>query len=196
MARTTHGVGKHPLYKTWHSMIHRCHNQNHRAYKLYGNRGIYVCDSWHDPRIFISDMFPSWRKGLSLDRINNDGPYSQANCRWASMETQSNNRTTSHILSNNGKAMTISEWSAETNLSENCIRKRIYRGWAPARALSTISNGNKGKPASDVFQFRGIIDSLNNHARRADLKPNTVWRRIKKRGWSVERALTTPGHAA
>lgn len=86
-----HGKWDHYLYKTWRNMISRCENKNDHAYKNYGARGIYVCEEWHDINSFISDMGDR-PEGASLDRINNDGPYSPQNCRWATNAQQSRNR--------------------------------------------------------------------------------------------------------
>ena len=88
---TTHGLRSHRLYKTWISMIHRCHNPKARGYENYGGRGIKVCNEWNNAQNFINDMHPSFKEGLSLDRIDNNKGYSKENCRWATREIQGRN---------------------------------------------------------------------------------------------------------
>jgi len=136
---TKHGNARRPIFIRWKAMIDRCANPRNKNYPRYGGRGITVDPAWLNFDCFYRDMGEPPTLQHSLERIDNDGPYSKANCRWATRKEQCLNRRTNRKLTAFGKTQTISEWAAETGLHFNCIDKRLMRGWTPERAVSIKS---------------------------------------------------------
>lgn len=124
----THGLYKHKLYKRWKSMKRRCNEVSHHRYSDYGGRGIKVCKEWEDFSQFVEDMYPSFREGLTLDRIDNSGNYCKENCRWSSSYTQANNTRKSVHVKFEGNVYTISELSRYLKKPYSTIYSRYLSG--------------------------------------------------------------------
>jgi hypothetical protein len=135
-AKTTHGLSKHRLYAVWNSMKHRCYNPKNSAYERYGGRGIYVCDRWKESfRNFLYDMEKFFQEGLTIERINNNGPYSPDNCKWIPLNDQTKNRRSTIYLELNGKKICLTDWADSLGISAKLIRERLNHGWSIEEAL-------------------------------------------------------------
>ncbi len=77
-------------------MLARCDRPATRAFRWYGARGISVCERWRDFSSFLADMGER-PDGMSLDRVDSNGNYEQANCRWSSARTQGRNKRTTKL---------------------------------------------------------------------------------------------------
>jgi hypothetical protein len=77
-------------------MRERCRNPRFVHFKYYGGRGIRVCWQWESFDQFLADMGPR-PPGTTLDRIDVNGNYEPANCRWATPVEQARNRRTARF---------------------------------------------------------------------------------------------------
>lgn len=122
------------LRKIFNNVRSRCNNSNATAYDRYGGRGITVCEEWKDDFFAFRDwaLENGYADELTLDRINNDGPYSPDNCRWLSKKGQMRNMSRNRII----RGKTVAEWSEELGIANWVLRNRILRGWSEERVLS------------------------------------------------------------
>lgn len=127
--RVTHSMSRHPAFAVWSSMMSRCGNPRHRAYKNYGGRGIGVCPEWRTFEAFWNDMGQGYEPGLTLDRIDNNAGYSKENCRWASRKTQCRNKRNNVVITTPAGRMTVAEASDRFGIGRSTIFYRIRRGW-------------------------------------------------------------------
>lgn len=124
----THGMSDSPVHKTYHSMLKRCYDEKHRAYKWYGGRGIKVCEEWK--KDFVS--FHNWalsngyKQNLSLDRIDNNGDYRPENCRWETKHNQHRNRSDNVMIGNEIHHDFLTRISKENNIPFPTVRYRYY----------------------------------------------------------------------
>lgn len=128
--KKTHGLSTTLFYHLWGSMHQRC-----KAQPSYAGRGIYVCERWKSYENFHEDMWPSYVIGLQIDRIDNDGPYSPENCRWATRTENSRNKRSNHLVSYKGRMMTLMEASELSGVKKWCLISRANAGLTESTGL-------------------------------------------------------------
>lgn len=148
------------LVHVWHQMRRRCNYPDNPAFDNYGGRGIRVCDRWESGdgkrsgfKCFLADMGERPEGGL-LDRIDNNGPYSPENCRWATRKEQNSNRRNCIYVEWGGERVTLKEYCRRAGLRYRPIVKRIQdRNWPVEKALTTPLGS--GKHFSRIPERRG-----------------------------------------
>lgn len=127
-----HWLSQHPLYDTFYSINERCYNIDCKSYPYYWKRGI--INEWESLQSFINDMYSTHKKGLQLDRINNDWNYSKLNCRWVTPKENSKNRKNTFLIN----WIPLATLCEQYNMPHKKVYNRIVRyNWAPEKALTT-----------------------------------------------------------
>lgn len=134
----THGQCKTAEYRIWKQMRERCSYPKCKTFAYYGGRGISVCAAWQTSfAAFIADMGPRPSIHHQIDRINNDGNYEPANCRWVTRITNARNTRANHNVEFRGRVLCLAAWSEVTGIDASLIKDRLRRGWSAERALTT-----------------------------------------------------------
>lgn len=100
------------LYNSWTNMKQRCLNPKSPKYYRYGGRNIKICEEWLNFANFAEwALSNGWKKGLSIDRIDNNKNYEPSNCRWVTI--RENSQKSSRIKLNYKKAENIRKRCSE-----------------------------------------------------------------------------------
>ena len=96
-----HGMKGTRLYDVWKNMRKRCYQPQNPGYKHYGGRGIIICDEWAHFKAFYEWAMANGydetapRGECTIDRIDVNGNYCPANCRWITIGEQQLNKRNS-----------------------------------------------------------------------------------------------------
>lgn len=125
---TKHGLCRSVEYKIWCGLQRRCYDKAVKQYADYGGRGVTICERWKDFKNFYDDMGDKPSPEHSIDRIDNDGNYEPANCRWATRKEQNSNKRNNVYVTAYGKTLTITAWSNLVGISVSTLSTRALRG--------------------------------------------------------------------
>ena len=170
--RKKHGLRNHPLYNVWRGMKKRCCLPSSSSYGCYGGRGITICDEWKDNfwAFCVWSMDNGYKKGLTLDRIDNNRGYFPENCRWADIITQQNNRRSNVCWEFNGEIHTVTEWSRILQIPSSTLWDRKQMGWSIERALTTPPRKQKRPPKRDAPVSKNEVATNVNDDGTLELK--------------------------
>lgn len=191
-----HGLRNHPLYTVWYNMKLRCYEPSTKYFNRYGGRGIKVSDAWVKKfSVFYNWAIVSWKKGLTLDRINNDGDYAENNCRFIDRKLQSRNKDNNLSITYNGETLLIIEWAEKLGINVHTLYGRYYKGLAPEKILYkgnySGSATGAGKPIK-LYNINGENLCLSEAVRKYAVVQRAAVRSRLRKGMSLEEALFLP----
>ena len=169
-----HGMSDTVEWGVWSRMKDRCYRPSHHKYPRYGGRGIKVCDRWLESfENFFEDMGLKPSKRYSLDRIDNDGNYEPANCRWASAATQVRNSTTVHWVTIDNIKLCVVDWAKLLNVPKWKLNEMVR---------------NRGKYKAKFPSIEAAIEHLYNKTKEPP-KKKKYRKRYNKNSWAPVKTL-------
>lgn len=112
------------LYRVWGSMRNRCLNKNAQKWHRYGQRGITICSEWDSFAEFRRWAISNgYRKGLTIDRIDNDGNYEPDNCRWITKSENSSKITPQQVRDIRADSRHVNEIAKDYGLHPSWVSR-------------------------------------------------------------------------
>lgn len=117
------------INKIFNGMIQRCYNENDKAYRWYGAKGIKICDEWiENPNLFEEwALNNGYTDKLTIDRIEENENYAPDNCRWIPNKDNAKYKSTTSLIEVDGEIHTGKDWSRKLGFGINVINKYIRR---------------------------------------------------------------------
>lgn len=186
---TTHGMSGTPEYEAWKHIKSRCYNKRNKDYRLYGGRGIRVCQAWFDSFLaFYTDMGPRPGSKFSVERRDSNSDYGPTNCYWGTPEQQANNTSRNKVLELDGEKMTMAQAARRYGILYSTLRTRLGQGMD---ARAAISVGVRQCSAGVLYELDGEEKTLTEWAESRGMGLTTLVYRLKA-GKSLADALSTP----
>lgn len=128
-----HGYNNTKLQSVLDGMKKRCYNTSSDTHYTYKEKHVQICPEWKDPENGLKNfaewaMSHGYRDDLTIDRIDNNGPYSPDNCRWVPLYVQSNNKSNNVYYTYDGTTFTASCWGYALGMPSSNIRDGVNRG--------------------------------------------------------------------
>jgi hypothetical protein len=174
-------------YVAWCAIRSRCYNDKNPGYKNYGGRGVIICEKWkYDFDSFLLDMGLAPTKQHSIERINNDGNYEPANCKWATPAEQSRNKRNNILVTYNGEELPLKTWCSKLNMTCQTASRYLNRGMT----FEDIANNYHGSLVkrwlneSEVIILKAFLKegiSYLEIARELMIDQGIVWRIAQNR---------------
>jgi hypothetical protein len=145
-ARATHRMSNHPAYQAWHRIRNRCENPEANDYPNYGGRGIHIADEWQNFDAFWSEMGPSWKAGLSIERMDNDGDYAPGNCAWVTQVRQVRNRRNTVFVDSPWGHIAAADAAEKCGVPYRTFIQRVYAGWSGEALFQPLMRARMPSP--------------------------------------------------
>ena len=180
--RESHGDKGTRLYNIWCNMKARCNRETHPQYHNYGGRGIEVCFDWQKYSKFKEwSLENGYEEHLTIDRRNNNTGYKKQNCRWVDRKVQNNNKRNNIVID-------------ETTVTLKCEELGVYSKLILARMREQGMEFNQAIKLEQNFRHYKIMYENNEYnlkelCMKLGLNYDTVYKRIKKYGWTLQKSL-------
>lgn len=179
------GMSQTRIYLCWARMKHRCVNENDKDFKHYGGRGIKVCAEWLDKELGFTNFYywamkNGYQDNLTIDRIDVNGNYEPANCRWATILEQRNNMRSNVVFTYKGKTMNLKQWSNYLGLRYSTLCTRWKRG----KSLEELFS-KKVRCSVKYVNFDGKCLSVHDWANLFQIKQDVLSARLKRSNYDL-----------
>jgi len=132
----------HPLYNRFKAIRNRCHNPKYKGWHNYGGKGITICQEWlRSPRTFVQwGINNGYAPELQIDRIDPNGNYEPANCRFVTNTQNARNKANQERFTINGITGCFYELAEhfQPGVKADTLYARVYNlGWTVEQAILT-----------------------------------------------------------